>query len=160
MLVDGPLRSAKLIGFCDASAKAYTAVVYLRLESVEKGVYVRFLATKTRVAPVGGPRLELMSALLLSRLIVSIRVALESELSLNEPECYTDSKVALYWIRGCEKEWKQFVENRINTIRALVLSHCWRHCPGKENPADIPSRGTTALDLSESCVARWTRLAT
>ena len=44
--VDGPLVSAKLISFCDASTRAYAAVVYLRLE-VENGVHVRFLTAKT-----------------------------------------------------------------------------------------------------------------
>lgn len=63
----GPsMRSAKLVGFCDASSKAYAAVVYLRLESDMHQVSVQFVAAKTRVAPVGGmtiPRLELLSAL-------------------------------------------------------------------------------------------------
>ena len=99
------------------------------------------------------PRLELMSALLLSKLIVSIRAALESELELSDPVCYTDSKVSLYWIRGCEKEWKQFIENRINTIRSLVSPHYWRHCAGKDNPADIPSRGMPIVELS--CSHLW-----
>ena len=48
-----PLLSVKLIGFCDASTKAYAAVIYMRLES-EACVDVTFLAAKTRVTPVGG----------------------------------------------------------------------------------------------------------
>ena len=28
-----PIRSAKLVGFCDASSKAYAAIAYLKLES-------------------------------------------------------------------------------------------------------------------------------
>ena len=47
--VDGPLVSARLIGFCDASTRAYAAVVYLRLQ-VENGVHVRFLAAKTWIS--------------------------------------------------------------------------------------------------------------
>ena len=42
------------------------------------------------------------------------------------------------------------VENRVNSIRASVPPQCWRHCPGKENPADIPSRGMTASELSRN----------
>lgn len=45
-------------------------------------------------------------------------------------------------------EWKQFVENRVNTIRSLIAPRHWRHCPGKENPADIPSRGMSASELA------------
>ena len=145
------LKSARLIGFCDASAKAYAAVVYMRLED-ESSVDVKFIAAKTRVAPVGGmtiPRLELLSALLLSKLITSVAAALEREISLDGPLCFSDSKAALFWIRGINHEWKQFVENRVSTIRNLVHPQYWKHCPGTENPADIPSRGMAASTLSE-----------
>ena len=93
-------KSVRLIGFCDASTKAYAAVVYLRIKD-EAQVCVRFVAAKICVAPLGGmtiPRLELLSALLLSKLIVGIQVALQPEMTLGDPVCYTDSRVALYWI--------------------------------------------------------------
>ena len=147
-------KNARLVGFCDASAKAYAAVVYLRLED-ETCVDVKFLAAKTRVTPVLGvtiPRLELLSALLLSKLLTSIQAALRLELSLDDPMCFTDSKASLYWITGVQHEWKQFVENRVIAIRSLVSPDHWRHCPGRENPADIPSRGMSASALSESSV--------
>ena len=107
----------------------------------------------TRVAPVGGatiPRLELLSALLLSKLIDSVHTALEPELQLGDPMCFSDSKVVLYWIQGTKHEWKQFVENRVNTIRNLVAPQHWRHCSGRENPADIPSRGMNASELADT----------
>ena len=146
-------QPATLVGFCDASSKAYAAVVYLRFESEAHQFNVKFVAAKTRVAPVGSmtiPRLELLSALLLSRLISSVHAALASEIQLTNPLCFSDSKVALYWIRGINHEWKQFVENRANTIRQMVAPQYWRHCPGKENPADIPSRGMSASDLADT----------
>ena len=147
------IQSAKLVGFCDASSRAYTAVVYLKVVSDTNQVDIRFVAAKTRVAPTNGPtipRLELLSALLLSKLIDSVHSALQQELQLNDPTCFTDSKVALYWIQGTNHEWKQFVENRVNTIRQLVAPNHWKHCPGKDNPADIPSRGASASELSEN----------
>ena len=115
-------QSARLIGFCDASTKAYAAVVYMRIES-ETCVDVKFLAARSRVAPIGGmtiSRLELLSALLLSKLLASIHAALEPEVSLDDPLCFTDSKVSLIWIRRVNHEWKQFVENRVTTIRSHV----------------------------------------
>ena len=60
------------MGFCNASLKAYAAVVNLRTNDE---ISVQFIAAKTRVVPVIGmtvPRLELLSALLLSKLIQSI----------------------------------------------------------------------------------------
>lgn len=53
------------------------------------------------------------------------------------------------------KEWKTFVENRVKEVRSCVPPSSWNHCPGTENPADIPSRGTHASKLSESPV--WFR---
>ena len=40
-----PLKSARLIGFCDASTKAYTAVVNMRVES-ESSIDVKFVCSK------------------------------------------------------------------------------------------------------------------
>ena len=77
----------------------------------------------TRVAPLQVqtiPRLELLGALLLSRLLTSVTSALSSELALNPPICFTDSKVALFWIRGCDKEWRQFVKNRVREIQQFT----------------------------------------
>ena len=80
----------------------------------------------------------------------SVHTALEPELQLGDPVCFSDSMVALFWIRGTNHEWKQFVENRVNTIRSLVAPQHWRNCPGKENPADIPSRGMSASELADT----------
>ena len=45
------------------------------------------------------------------------------------------------------QEWKQFVENQVTSFRASVPAQHWRHCPGRENPADIHSTGITASEL-------------
>ncbi len=148
--VNQNVKSYSLCGFCDASNRAYAAVVYLLMKT-DTDCHVRFVASKTRVSPVRGqtiPRLELLSALLLARLITSVIHSLESELQLSPPRCFTDSEVTLYWIRGRDKEWKPFVQNRVNEIRKLLPVDCWRHCPGKDNPADLPSRGVAPLELS------------
>ena len=56
-----------------------------------------------------------------------------------------DSKVALFWIQGIDKSWKPFVHNRVTEIRGHVPPDYWT---GAENPADVPSRGATPLELS------------
>lgn len=87
---------------------------------------------------------------MLSKLIVNVHTALMSEIPLDhDPVCYTNSEVALHWIRGNDCEWKQFVENRVISVRSLVPSEHWRHCLGISNPADIPSRGMLPSELSE-----------
>ena len=145
-------KSARLTGFCDASAKAYAAIVYLKFES-QVQTQVVFLSAKTRVAPVHQvtiPRMELLSALLLAKLLTSVHDAIQNLFTLEAPVCYTDSKASLYWIRGTQHQWKQFVENRVTTIHGLVPPKSWHHCPGKDNPADIPSRGMSASVLAET----------
>ena len=146
---DVEYASYELWGFCDASMAAYAAVVYIVAKG-STGELVRFVTSKTRVAPIQTqtiPRLELLSALLLARLITSVSHSLGSQLTLAPPKCFTDSRVALYWIQGIHKEWKQFVQNRVNEIRRLVPSDHWIHCRGQNNPADIPSRGATVKEL-------------
>ncbi|KAL5479392.1 hypothetical protein EMCRGX_G022912 [Ephydatia muelleri] len=148
----GQSDSITLCGFCDASTRAYTAVIYM-LSKTETRVLSRFVAAKMRVAPLQVqtvPRLELLSALLLSRLLVSVRNYLQREVPNISVRCYTDSQVALYWIRGKEKEWKPFVRNRVNEICDNVHPALWNHCPGSTNPADLPSRGLTMVELSLS----------
>ena len=99
------------------------------------------IAAKSRVAPLKTLtilRLELLAALLLSRLIHSVASALKDEIQLVPPVCFTDSKITLCWIQHIGKEWKQFVENRVSKIRGLVSPNSWYHCPGIHNPADLP----------------------
>ena len=65
--------------FGDASCSAYAAVVYLVIKS-RISTQVRFIASKTRVAPLKKqtiPRLELLFALILARLTARIKTALE-----------------------------------------------------------------------------------
>ena len=141
--------SYTLHGFCDASKGAYAAVIYLVVQ-IGSERYARFVASKTRVAPrreLSIPRLEPLSALLLARLLESVARSLSPNPTLGQSMGYTDSQVALYWIVGEGKEWKQFVHNRVTEIRELLPASCWRHCPGIENPADIPSRGLTPTEL-------------
>ena len=78
-----------------------------------------------------------------------VREALGPEVDITDLTCWTDSKVALAWIKGEEREWKPFVQNRVNEIRTLVPVNSWRHCRGKNNPANIPSRGMSQSELSE-----------
>ena len=58
------------------------------------------------------PRLELLSALLLARLVSTVWHTLERVPSMT---LYTDSRVILYWIIG-DKQWKQFLQNLVIEI--------------------------------------------
>ena len=136
--------------FCDASESAFAAVAYLRVKSTN-GITCQLVASKTRVAPVDRmtiPRLELMGALLATQL----NDYLISSLGMvNTPTTFwTDSQIVIHWIRGDVTRWKQFVRNRVEAIKSSTSSAWWRHCPGLQNPADLPSRGIAASELVNS----------
>ena len=145
------VSSLQIHGFGDSSEVAYAATVYLRIETI-KGISTQLIMSKPRVAPLTKPtipRLELLAALILARLVQRIREALQPIAQI-EVFCWTDSMTTLHWIKGVNKEYKQFVQNRVKEIRQLIPSESWNHCPGYENPADLPPRGMSAEALQES----------
>ena len=115
--VSGDVQSYELHGFGDASEKAYCAVVYFVCRT-STAVHVQLLAAKTRVTPLKAltiPRLELMSALMLAKLVDSVKKALAVQVTNLETRYWLDSISALYWIQN-HGEWKQFVHHRVNQI--------------------------------------------
>ena len=154
-----------LHGFGDASKKAYCAVVYLVYVLDDGSRHVKLLASKTRVAPLKQlsiPRLELMSAVILTQLVETVKEALSSQVNVKGVTYWSDSKTALCWIQN-RGEWKQFVRHRVNSILSRTELKDWRHCPGEYNPADIGSRGTSANVLKENKLwwegPSWLKLA-
>ena len=144
----------ELEAFGDASSSAYAAVVYLVIKS-RFSTQVRLIASITRVAPLRKqtiPRLELLAALILARLTTRIKTTLEQCLVISRVRCWTDSNNVLYWIKGKDKEWKQFVNHRVAEIRQLLPTDVWAHVPGTDNPADLASRGVNPLSLASSAL--------
>ena len=100
--VHGEILSYQLCGYCDASLTAYAAVIYLLIET-EWGCHMKFVVAKMRVSPLKKQsmlRLELLSAVLLATLMDTARSSLISELNISSCHCYSDSHVALCWIRN------------------------------------------------------------
>ena len=142
-------RSTYLHGFCDTSERAYATVLYLSSVYENEVVDVKLVCSKTRVSPTKPqsiPRLELLGAVILSRLVHTVTPLLPP---LSGVSLWTDSMTVLHWIRN-RKNWKQYVQHRVSEIRKLTNPYSWSHCPGIQNPADLPSRGLSATELLQS----------
>ena len=63
--------------------------------------------------------------------------------------------VSLAWIKGDANRWKQYVSNRVRFIQSRSLASEWNFVAGKENPADLCSRGLSATDLVKSDCVWW-----
>ena len=44
------------------------------------------------------------------------------------------------WIRQVRKDWKVWIENRVQVIRKNVAPEYWIYVPNDTNPADITTR--------------------
>ena len=62
---------------------------------------------------------------------------------------WTDSEIALFWLSST-RTLKQFVQNKVDAIHKLFDFTFWGHTPSQENPADLVSRGCSALSLQNS----------
>ncbi|GFU77929.1 integrase catalytic domain-containing protein [Trichonephila clavipes] len=135
-------------GFSDASEHAYAAVVYIKCFNESGQSQTRLLCSKSRVAPLKTltiPRLELSAALLLSRLVKKVVPILQ--LPIHKIWMWTDSTIALAWIKTEPHKLKTFVSNRVAEIQALSKDYHWKHVSSKNNPADLISRGCNVDEL-------------
>ena len=136
--------------FSDASEKAYATVAYLVCHYPSEILPTSCLiAAKSRVAPVKAitiPRLELMGAFLSTR----VAKAIVQVLSVATTTFWTDSTNVLFWVRNQSRNFKPFVANRVGEIQATSEPEQWCHVPGKLNPADLPTRGLSSKELTES----------
>ena len=53
--------------------------------------------------------------------------------------CWFDSMIALYWIKN-NKEWRIWVQNRIDIIQKVVKFDNWNYISSSDNAADIATR--------------------
>ena len=141
-----------LCTFADASTEAFGACSYVRWKLEDGHFAVRFIAAKSRVAPLKQltiPRLELQGAVLATRLSKSILE--ETRLKFDRTYFFLDSQIVLAWIRGEGRKFKPFVSIRVSEIQSNSDLTTWRYLPGKHNVADDVSRGIFAQSLTE----RW-----
>ena len=143
------IQDTTLHVFVDASQEAYGAVAYLRHEYEDGSVTCRFIAAKSRVAPLNAvsiPRIELMAAVIGVRLAKVIGQILD--IPSNHWCLWSDSMDVLHWVRGHSRSFKPFVAHRVGEIQDTTNPAQWRHVPTAENPADLLSRGESVTKLA------------
>ena len=120
--------------------------------SKNDNIVTNLLTAKLKIVPnrkLTVPKLELMSCLLLSRLIVSVRKALSLQVKISDVVSWSDSKVSLYWVKSVTKKWKIWVENRVSEITENVGVDSWRYVPTDCSPADVATRYNKKLKFEE-----------
>ena len=142
------VASVQLHGFCDASEAAYAGVVYFRTQGKHDDVYVSFIISKTKVAPIKRltiPCLELCGAKLLAQLLRHTQRALN--IPTEDVFAWTDSTIVLNWLNRNPRRFKTVVGNRISHIIQYIPPGRWNHVSSPDNPADSASRGLFPSEL-------------
>ena len=94
----------------------------------------------SQIKPVTVSRLELTAAVLAVRCSVMLEMEFKFDCSVKH-FFYSDSTVVLGYISNSTRRFQVFVANRVGTIQSLTTASQWSHVSGKENPADLASRG-------------------
>ena len=148
-VVGAGLTKVILHGFVDASKLAFSAAVYALAFHTSAPVQQNQLVGKSRIAPreQSIPRLELVAAHTLSRLMHHVKEVLKDQ-CVEVYHCWVDSTTVLNWIKGlCVTEPRLFrtrstysgiMFQLVTTlvIKEAVASHLakWRSCGPEWEP--------------------------
>jgi hypothetical protein len=56
--------------------------------------------------------------------------------------------ISVGWLKSEDQDWPQWVQNRVTQLNESKAGI--KFCPGIENPADIPSWGTTVKEMNHT----------
>lgn len=154
--ISSKFSNIELIGYADASLKAFGCVLYIRV-CHEDRAYTHLLCSKSRVAPLSKnltiPQLELNSALLLAQLAYRVSKILESRIKF-KTFLYSDSQITLSWIGSKGLRTNIYNKNKVGKILELSNNMSWHFVRTASNPADFISRGIDPRKL-QSCELWW-----
>ena len=135
----------KFYGFADASELAISTAIYVITWYSTQEFEQHLLVAKSRIAPkMTVPRLELVAAHTLSRLMTHVKDALSSY-QINEVHGWVDSTTVLHWIEG-KGTWNWFVRNRTKRIKEGGIKE-WHYVSTKKKPSDLGTHRATPNKL-------------
>ncbi|XP_070505333.1 uncharacterized protein [Chironomus tepperi] len=132
--------------FCDAGKEAFATSSYF-VATINSYRYTSLVMAKAKVAPIKMkskteiteiPRLELLSCLIAARLTNTI-LNLHKDLKLSV-YIWTDSEVALRWIKNPNQRLPKFAVSPIEEILEITQAESWRHVDTRNNVADIATK--------------------
>ncbi|XP_052746144.1 uncharacterized protein LOC128199674 [Bicyclus anynana] len=139
-----------IVAFCDASLNGYGCVVYLHITDSHNNIIVNLLCSKSKVSPLKITtlaRLELCAALLMSKLVKIVKETYSTRINIEEIYAFSDSTIALSWIKSSPHRWNTFVSNRVSQCQENLDPQHFYHVAGIENPSDCLSRGMLPAQL-------------
>ena len=110
-------EAPQLHGFSDGGDKAFGTCIFVRWQTTT-GIEIRFVAAKAFVAPLKHkttPRLELMGAVAMGRLMKEVESALPYDFGMRT--LWIDSEVVIHWVNSVSNRHKPFVSCRIQELQ-------------------------------------------
>ena len=144
---------ADLIIFSDGSKQAYGAVAYCSWETKE-GYVSHLITAKNRIAPLKVEdivRLELCGATLSAH--IREYITRETELKFRKIYHFVDSSIVKAMINKASYGYNTFAGNRMGEIHRNSVPEEWAWIQGKDNSADIITRGCSPDELGED--SQW-----
>lgn len=141
------------ITFSDGSEASYGAVLYLRWETRD-GVVVKLVESKAKLTPLNQKgdviKAELCGAVFATRL----KTYFEKHCCIKVDRWlhFVDSQTILGAIQKDSYGFQTFFANRIGEIQKAGPVESWRWIGGKENIADLITRGASPDELAEGSV--------
>ena len=129
----------QLHAFLDAGDRGFGTCIFLRWETDET-VQLNFVAAKAFVAPLehkSTPKMELMGAIAMSRLVDEVITALGY--SFHFKRFWVDSKVVIHWLKSQSSRFIPFVATRIQEFQDSHndVKQELRYVLSELNPADM-----------------------
>ena len=85
----------------------------------------------------------------MSRLTAAVRKALSVQVKISNVISWSDSKIALYWVKSVTKKGKIWAESHVSEIRENAGVDCWCYIPTDCNSADVATTYNKKLKFRE-----------
>ena len=134
------------MNFTDGSLSAYAACCYLRFKE-GNDIFSNLLVSTVKIAgsrKITPPQSEVLGAQAGVQLALQVQREVADYVEITSVTFITDSRVILNQLRLKSASMDVFTGSRIAFIQDNSTKARWLWCPGKDNPADLPTRTKTA----------------